>query len=186
MRDYEAIRHSLNTGDIVLFGGRGILSWLIKRGTKSDYSHIGVVVRAEDQDMLLVLESTTLSGKKGVQVNLLSERIQGYKGCIALRTLSRPISQSMSDSLRTFRAEIKGRPYEKSVWNLLGSIFNRVKGREDLSSLFCSELAAEAYQRMGLLTEDRPSDKYTPADFSERWMGRLEKGYALDDEERVK
>jgi hypothetical protein len=38
--------------------------------------------------------------------------------------------------------------------------------KEDLSSLFCSELVAEAYQKMGLLTEQLPSNEYIPKDFS--------------------
>jgi hypothetical protein len=38
---------------------------------------------------------------------------------------------------------------------------------EDLTSLFCSELVAEAYQRLGLLDESTPSNEFTPADFSE-------------------
>ena len=37
---------------------------------------------------------------------------------------------------------------------------------EDLSSLFCSELVAEAYQRMGILDPERSSSEYTPDDFS--------------------
>ena len=37
---------------------------------------------------------------------------------------------------------------------------------EDLSSLFCSELVAEAYQRIGLLGDSVPSSEYTPGDFA--------------------
>ena len=47
---------------------------------------------------------------------------------------------------------------------------------EDLSSLFCSELVAEAYQRIGLLTSAMPSNEYTPKDFAERRGLKLEKG----------
>ncbi len=42
------------------------------------------------------------------------------------------------------------------------------RNTEDLSSLFCSELVAEAYQRLGLLSEAKPANEYTPADFSEK------------------
>ena len=41
--------------------------------------------------------------------------------------------------------------------------------QEDLSSLFCSELVAEAYQRLGLLPkppQGLPSNEYTPRDFA--------------------
>ena len=43
------------------------------------------------------------------------------------------------------------------------------ENQEDLSSLFCSELVAESYQRMGLLSSASsalPSNEFTPKDFS--------------------
>ena len=43
------------------------------------------------------------------------------------------------------------------------------QNEEDLSSLFCSELVAEAYQRMGLISDGKkalPSNEFTPKDFS--------------------
>lgn len=38
--------------------------------------------------------------------------------------------------------------------------------QEDLSSLFCSELVAAAYQRLNIFKSDRPSNTFTPDDFS--------------------
>ena len=53
---------------------------------------------------------------------------------------------------------------------------------EDLSSIFCSELIAEAYQRMGLFGKEKNSNKYTPKGFSSEGdeknpllFGKLEK-----------
>jgi len=49
-------------------------------------------------------------------------------------------------------------------------VYDGIGGRnqKDLTSLFCSELLAETYIRMGLLPEDpkHPSNEYTPKDFS--------------------
>ena len=54
---------------------------------------------------------------------------------------------------------------------------------EDLSSLFCSELVAAAYQRMGLIKNDRPSNTYTPDDFSSaRDASILNEGVELGSE----
>jgi hypothetical protein len=51
-----------------------------------------------------------------------------------------------------------------------------------LSSLFCSELVAEVYQKMGLLTEKLPSNEYIPKDFSTEKSLSLELGYSLQKE----
>ena len=59
------------------------------------------------------------------------------------------------------RAELQGRPYEKNHIELILSAIN-VQDKyitflrnteEDLSSIFCSELVAHAYQEFGLLGE---------------------------------
>lgn len=74
----------------------------------------------------------------------------------------------MVDELRKLRLELRGKPYEKNTSELIRSAYDGPFGEniEDLSSLFCSELVAEAYQRMGLLDEDVPSNEYSPVDFS--------------------
>lgn len=54
--------------------------------------------------------------------------------------------------------------------------------KEYISSLFCSELVAEAYQKMGLLTEKLPSNEYIQKDFSEEKSLSLEFGYGLQKE----
>ena len=46
--------------------------------------------------------------------------------------------------------------------------------KEDLSSLFCSELVAEAYQHMGVLDPKKSSSEYTPDDFSSARDSNLE------------
>jgi hypothetical protein len=121
---------------------------------------------------------------QGVQRLELSERLEkcfatGYE--INVRPLSVRLTDSMVLALNNFRHEVSGRPYEKSMIELLQAIYGRMFGenKEDLSSLFCSELVAEAYQRMGLLTERFPSNKYVPRDFSAESGLCLELGYSL-------
>ena len=50
MVEYDEIRNELKTGDIVLFGGKSFVSWLIKKITKNKYSHIGMVLKIEGFD----------------------------------------------------------------------------------------------------------------------------------------
>lgn len=177
---YEAIRDELKTGDIVLFSGKGLISAGIKWSTSSRWSHVGMILRLPEYDFITIWESTTLSSivdldtnsaRKGVQLVPLSARVNDYDGAIAIRKLTG--AAQISDNVKAlmqFRREVAGRPYEKSELELIKSAYDGPfgKNKEDLSSLFCSELVAEAYQRMGLVTYAKASNEYTPADFSEK------------------
>lgn len=177
MSNYEKIRDTLKTGDIVLFSGKGAFSSTIKWFTKSEFSHVGMVVVLEGYDSVMIWESTTLSNitdldtgtlRQGVQLGYLSERIDKYDGEIKIRKLSVKPSRAQIDKLSKLRAKLKGKPYEKSKIELIKSAYDGVLGsnKEDISSLFCSELVAEAYYSMGLLSKPPASNEYTPADWS--------------------
>ena len=178
MDAYENIRQELKTGDIVLFSGKGGISTGIKWFTQSKWSHVGMVLRLLEWDAVLLWESTTLSDiadvesgkeRKGVQLVPLSERIRKYNGAASIRLLDLERTPDMLKELSLLRAEVKGRPYEKDKIELFRSAYEGPLGAnaEDLSSLFCSEMVAEAYQRMGLLSEKKPSNEYIPKDFSD-------------------
>lgn len=197
---YQDLRSQLKTGDILLFSGKGGISDGIKFFTLSKWSHIGMVYKMEDKldpnSSLFCWESTTLSNipdaetqrlTKGVQRVELSERLErcfasSYE--ISVRQLSTPLTNPMVLALNNFRHEVSGRPYEKNKIELLKAAYDGIFGenKEDLSSLFCSELVAEAFQRMGLLTAKEPSNEYTPKDFSQEKNLQLELGYALSNE----
>ncbi len=187
MSKYEEIRGQLQTADIVLFSGKSRMSAGIKWATLSEWSHVGLIVYMPPgtgplADTVLLWESTTFDDLKdaldgvakcGVQMVLLSDRIQTYPGSVAIRQLSVHRDPAMLDALSAVRHKLRNRPFEQSrlemVRAALDGPFDRLPSREDLSSLFCSELVAEAYQAMGLLPEHgegKPSDEYTPQDFA--------------------
>jgi hypothetical protein len=183
MKKYEAVRGELDTGDIVLFSGTGFVSRMIQMFSGSEFSHVGMVVNIKEYDMLLLFESTTLSKVKhidthqstqGVQLVPLSERVKCYgRDKVVFRKLEGVTrSPDMVQDFKIFRKEVKGRPYEQSKIELAKSAFDLFPDQdEDLSSLFCSELIAEMYQRWGLFIGAKehpnfiPSNEYTPADF---------------------
>jgi hypothetical protein len=188
---YADVRSDLKTGDLVLFSGASFFSSVIKWAIGGKWSHVGIVVRSPKfPERVLLWESTTLAdladietGKKqhGVQLVPLSERLKGYNGEFKLRPLDKPITPEMDAALTQLRANLSGRPYEESKLELVRSAFKGWFGRwrgERLNSLFCSELVAEAYQAMGLLPQQPPSNDYTPRDFA-RKNRRLLGGYAL-------
>ncbi|WP_193164737.1 YiiX/YebB-like N1pC/P60 family cysteine hydrolase [Microbulbifer hainanensis] len=195
MPSYNSLRETLKTGDIVIFSGKSAISNIIKLFSGGKWSHVGMVLRLKEFDNAVLLwESTklnnipdieTLAATKGVQLVPLSQRVVTYEGEIKVRQLNKVIGQKMQNKLAECRKQLSRRPYERSEIELLKAAYDGIGGAssgEDLSSLFCSELVAEAYQAMGLLPEyphGLPSNEYTPMDFSSRRSLKLAEGYEL-------
>jgi hypothetical protein len=194
MAKYETIRKNLNTGDIVLFSGKGAISHGIKLFTFSKWSHVGIVLRLPDADTVFLWESTTLSNladvidgkkKKGVQLVLLSDRIRTYDGDASIRHLQNfQIDDNKYKKLMALRKSFRNKPYEKSEIELIKSAYDGPWGHneEDLSSLFCSELVAETYQCLGLISNKLSSNEFTPRDFSDEKHLKLSFGATLSKE----
>ena len=116
--------------------------------------------------------------RRGVELLPLRSKVfSGWYNRVAIRRLtgiSDEKREEMYRKLLLFRKEVQGRPYEKSNLELIRSAFDfheehlsfLKNTKEDLSSLFCSELVAEAYKRMHLIETDKHSNEFTPDDFS--------------------
>ena len=176
---YEAgMRKKLNTGDVLLFSGTGPLSTTIKIGTMSKWTHIGQVVKDDGHDILMSWESTMLvnqpsldSGiiETGVMILNLGRRIAEYDGEIAVRQLREPLTPRQIAQMIEMRKRVRKVPYEKNYIELAKSAYDGPfgKNKEDLSSIFCSELIAAYFKLIKMLREDKPSNEYTPKDFSQ-------------------
>ena len=101
----------------------------------------------------------------------------GWYDRVAVRRLQNITTEqrkNIYEAMLKLRKEWMGRSYEKNLVQMALSAINPSdtflslfqNREEDLSSLFCSELVAAAYQRMALIKKDRPSNSYTPDDFS--------------------
>ncbi|GAM65520.1 hypothetical protein JCM19232_5020 [Vibrio ishigakensis] len=196
MAKYDTIRKKLKTGDVVLFSGKGAISHGIKLFTFSKWSHVGMVLKLPDTDTdtVFLWESTTLSNladaidgktKKGVQLVLLSDRIRTYDGETCVRHLQGfQVDNAKYEKLMALRKTLRNKPYEKDQIELIKSAYDGPWGHneEDLSSLFCSELVAEAYQCLGLISNKVSSNEFTPKNFAEGDGLKLGLGATLSKE----
>lgn len=198
MIEYDRIRSTLKTGDVVLFSGTGEVSEGLKWFQRSWASHVGFVVVAESVDRVLLSEATTgqtepdaTTGEvvRGLSLVGLRDRIDSYRGWAVLRRLNRALSEEQRAEIGSWQREMHGRPYEhgpRGFIQLLRSLrdwgpWNT--NAEDFSALFCSENLAGAFQRARVLREDRVASEYIPADFTSRKEDLLfEDGWWLEPE----
>ena len=185
---YAKVRTALRTGDLILQSGRGPFSLAIQVATGCPWSHTAMVVRDPVTDRVLVWESAG----KGVSdddldrqckwsagLTPLSEKLvakpgpkfylpnNDHLGDVAVRRVEGELPGGALERLAAFRQKVYGLPYEADKLELLKAVLGRLGNRrEDLSSLFCSELVAATLGEMGLLPPTRSANSYRPRDFS--------------------
>lgn len=178
MDRYRSARSRLETGDIVLFSSRKPLGNVIQLVTRSKWTHVGMIIRSDVA--ILLWESRGLSSllglapggdKRGVALVSLSDRLRDFVGEVWVRPLEVERTPEMLKKLAELREDVSGRDYEAHITELMKAYYDGPLGNntEELSTIFCSELVAEAYQCMGLLAEPpqgMPSNEYTPIDFA--------------------
>lgn len=174
LQSYRNLRSRLRTGDVVLYSGSGLVSWLIKKGQAlshpdeaAQWSHSGIVLRLGDT--VMVFEANGYSEKddspgavqEGVSCMSLSDRILRYEGSVAIRCLTDTYPSEAYAMVEQRMKQFRGVAYERDYSELMLSAFGQSSG-EDLTNLFCSELVAECLEPLGVLPI-RPSNSFSPA-----------------------
>ena len=162
--DFEDVRHRMRPGDVIAFGGRGLVSWVIKLWTGSPVSHVGIVSRVDVQDgveSVRLLEATSLNGQCGVQETRLSWHIRHYDGEVWWL----PLSDEIHEHAPMSRLVDAVYNHEGEVYDFWGSL--RSPGQFDASTRkgrkFCSQLVAIGLRAIGVLVGCDPAS-FTPED----------------------
>lgn len=177
--DYEEIRQYVLPGDVILFSARGPISSIIRRVTKSNVSHAGIVTwssvteEGEKAYRVYVTDSTSLGGRSGVDTRLLSDTITAAEDngtTVYWLPLSTHYRSAMSTApMREYLYSMQGRKYD--FWQVfrLGvkSIFGRTLFgvRASDKNVFCSEFVAFALMHGHVWYFDNPS-QVTPVDIA--------------------
>jgi hypothetical protein len=155
-----------NPGDVIGFSGACFTSDLVNVATwgipRVDLSHVAILANYKNE--LFLFESTTLdtapceiTGKKiaGVQAHNLDRTIKEYEGKVFHYPLTKLINAEQSKKLSNFLFDMLGISY-----NMIGAFraggvgFSFIEGilhKENLHSIFCSELAIAAHREIGLI-----------------------------------
>lgn len=197
--DYQSIKNDLKTGDLMLMHGIHFSSNCIETLEGSCWSHVGVIVLAEDigldvgLDNILFWESDTktpvadvIKGipKSGPMLVRLSERLKynfthGEDSKCAIRHLYTDRDASLLNRFKELIPTIHDADFPDTIHEFLNPTLGRVVHKKtSLDTMFCSELAAYTYMNLGLLTEIHPVNSYMPIDFSDKLsVGLLKRAF---------
>lgn len=175
----------LETGDVLLFAGRGFTSAVIRLFTRSPWSHIGMVVRLPGEPEPLVLESTGMSESAdwrlgrpvgGVALVPLSRKLADYPGDVAVRRREgAPLGQREQRLITGLVRRLWQRPYKNYLLCNAIDVLTAFRRPPSRRGWFCSELVAEMYRRLGWLPADIRPSLFVPGHFGSRRM-RLSEG----------
>ena len=176
---------TLKTGDLILFNGHntGLLNYfssLIRFGTHSDYTHVGVILK--DPTFInpvlkgLYVWESGYEGtpdpqdnkiKVGVQITPLFEMIQNFKGStILFRKINCNFNCFTDENLKKVHEVVYNKPYDLVPKDWLEALVRKDIEPQKTDRFWCSALVGYIYTKCGILDEDTDWSILRPSDFS--------------------
>lgn len=198
-----------NTGDILLcddLGHKGFFSFfasLIKYFTKSDYSHIGMVVKnptftQKPLDGLYIWESSWEGTpdpqdgkiKLGVQITPIKKFLDNYKGKgqVFIRRLKCMNHNEVfkENKLCDIHNVVYKKPYDIVILDWIEAYFKYDPWPQKTNRFWCSALVGYIYTQLGILKPDTDWSILAPSFFStENKQLNLLNNTSLGDEEEI-
>lgn len=148
--EYQKYRPYMQTGDSLLFSGDDFLSRLVRWRTKSDYSHVGLVVRHDEYDCILVVEAL----ERGPFPYDLDKRVKNYNGEIHWYPLEN-VDYQTRVNIAKWALRNSGGYYD--YMGLAMSAFTYLYRKKDKHHI-CSEFHRDAFELGGGLKVNFPKN----------------------------
>ena len=168
------------TGDVWLFRGPSPADRAIRLFTNSPVNHVSMVVALDDLPPLLwhaelgqsLSDVWTATRHRGAQLHRLEHAVSvwvhTYGQRAWFRQIDREVTAEMEREILKTVAEFSGRAFPRTGSLAKRWLLGRVRRGVPLEDLYCAELVATTYERMGMLESRRPANWYDPGKF---WSG---------------
>jgi signal peptidase I len=180
------MNHELKTGDIILcddleYKDWGLLSWFIKFMTKSDFSHVGMIVKDPDftdppmKGTYLWMSGTSNvpdaednTKKFGVQFVPFDEYVNTYGGKLYIRKLhsERYYELFTTERLKKIHQVVYDKPYDIVLTDWIEAYCKKDPHPQKTSRFVCSAFIGYVYTQLTLLREDTDWSILYPGYFS--------------------
>lgn len=164
---------SLKTGDIVLFNGSYLSSFVVKVASRSKWSHVGMVWENPPgyKEGRYLLSSDITMAENGVQILPLEEMIRDYRGEVWIKNLYivKGNRYDIFASLNFLFKQTRGVDYNFFPPDIIRLINKSgCSWRRKATNWFvCSTYVAYLYTKLGVICRDNDWSVVHPKDFVE-------------------
>ena len=176
-RPYADLREDICDGDLLLCSGTRFFSSLISSVTNSVWSHVAFVLRLQEINRVMVLESVE---SQGVRTIPLSRYVRdydgsgkgGYPGRLLLARHRDFAASARLDDFARYAVDRFGYNYDRVEiarigLRIAGSLLGEVDDGHERNRLYiCSEFVEECYASVGLNIETDSGQAPFPCDFA--------------------
>jgi hypothetical protein len=166
VQPYEALRHTLQTGDIIFCSGSYLFSGLIQKFTGSVWSHVGIIYRDDALGRVFILESETGIGVRLVPLSKYLRDYHGkrrpYRGQIVIGRIEPGLEPTQAHRAVSYGMDLLTKPYDNwEIIRIAMRIALRVGRRTRDRKYICSELVDECFNAAGVKFS-RPDNYISP------------------------
>lgn len=168
------------SGDLWLFTGTKLADRAIRAATNSPVNHVSMALAIDDLPPLLwhselgrsLTDVWVGEPRRGAQLHRLVDAVttwvHRYGQRAYFRQLDPEATAAMEDAALAVVDEFGGRRFPRTSVLAKHWARGRIRRSASLEDLYCAEVVALTYQRMGLLDDRRPVNWYDPGRF---WSG---------------
>jgi len=137
---YNTVKDQMRTGDLLQWRSESIIGVLIRWRTDSEFNHSSLILKFSEYEGAEQRRYTTEALEHGTVLNLLSRRLEAFKGEVWWFPLKDELNEKRQ-SIGEVALSLIGIPYDYK--SIVAQIFGRVSA--DVRSLFCSEYCFVSY-----------------------------------------
>ncbi len=179
---YSDVRHLIQPGDVLAFGGCNFGSRWIQLCSKSNVNHVATTIQrytkgassSKEYDLEIIESVFRRDGFSGVRTVLASKLLENYPGKVWWLPLGERQREKIKENIELFNDWMlrqKGKDFDfkqatQSVFDIFDSfpfLKEATYAEEDFSKFFCSELVAAGLELCGVLQKLNASE-VTPID----------------------
>jgi len=195
-----------NTGDLILFQGKSIISEFIKLSTNSVWTHIGIIIKDPTfiknckkgiylyvADGAYEIDKPSNNKLIGVQLVDLEDKLKNYEGTFYYRKLE--TAQNKKEMMKIFKVVYNTEYHKFYDWlpqnwlatflaiHNLENISDIISNPRHLDKMFCSSLVAYTYTQWNFLKKDTEWSFTTPQFFAD--VNNLENNSFLEPIKKI-
>jgi len=169
----DELRKTIKDADIVLFRGRDPLSRVIRRVTRSHYSHAGIVARWGEYVMVLEAKGA------GVVASRLSHVVDKYHGRVDLFTAKGDVEPRLNrdEAVHAAKEELGKHYAVGKLFRILRRLYRREMITVTPEKYVCSEYVSRSWRKGGVTLSNVGEDLATPEEIAKshalHLLGRL-------------